>query len=169
MNVSVYEDRHERVLGIYPNSFGFGFALMQGALTVIDKGMVKIKPACNTTALKKIKKLIEKYEPERVILEDFEANRLEKSPRVKQLIRSVQSYLKANNIPVSLYSREQIRLVFEIWNATTRYEIAEVIARNIPKFKMLLFDKPKYPKSEAYSSALFDAVSLCICHYYLTT
>lgn len=169
MNVSVYEDRHERVLGIYPNSFGFGFALMQGALSVIDKGMVKVKPACNTTALTKMKKLIEKYEPERVIVEDFEANRLGKSPRVKQLIRSLQSYLKVKEIPVNLYSREQIRLVFDIWNARTRYEIAEVIVRNIPKLRMLLFDKPKYPKSEAYGSALFDAVSLCICHYYLTT
>lgn len=169
MSASAYEDRHERVLGIYPNSYGFGFALMQGALTVIDKGMIKIKPACNTEAMSKIKELIEKYEPQRIILEDFESNRLGKSARVKQLIRSIQSYLKAKDIPVSLYSREQIRLVFDIWNAKTRYEIAEVIAHNIPKLKMLFFDKPKYPKSEAYSSALFDAVSICICHYYLTT
>lgn len=169
MDVSVFDERHERVLGIYPNSYGFGFALMQGALTVIDKGMMKIKPACNTEAMGKIKELIAKYEPERIILEDFESNRSFKSPRIKQLIRSVQSYLKAKDIPASLYSREQIRLVFEIWNAKTRYQIAEVIARNIPKLKMLFFDKPKYPKSEAYSSALFDAVSICICHYYLTT
>jgi len=31
------EDNHERILAIYPNSYGFGFALMQGSLTVIDK------------------------------------------------------------------------------------------------------------------------------------
>lgn len=169
MNVRVYEDRHERVLGIYPNSYGFGFTLMQGALTVIDKGMVKIKPACNTTAMTKIKELIDKYEPERVILEDFQANRLGKSARIKQLIRSILSYLNAKDISASQYSREQIRLVFAIWNANSRYEIAEVIARNIPKLKMLFYDKPKYPKSEVYQSGLFDAVSICICHYYLTT
>ena len=92
MTVSAYEDRHERVLGIYPNSYGFGFTLMQGALTVIDKGMVKIKPACNTTAMSKIKGLIDKYEPERIILEDFDANKNSKSPRIKQLLRSCLLY-----------------------------------------------------------------------------
>ncbi len=167
MNVKLFEDRHERVLGIYPNSYGFGYALMQGALTVIDKGVIRIQPIDNTEVLTKVKALIKKYEPERVILEDFNGNRSHKCARVKQLIRSICAYLKAHKIEVSQFSREQIRMVFDIWNAKSRYEIAEVIARNIPKLKMLFFDKPKYPRSETYYFGLFDAVSLCIVFYYL--
>lgn len=163
------EENHERILSIYPNSYGFGFALMQGALTVIDKGVVRITPMSNTESMVEIKKLIKKYDPDRVILEDFKGNSSFKCARVKQLIRSVSAYLKMNEINYSLYSREQIRIVFDIWNAKTRYEIAEVIVRNIPKLRMLFFEKPKYPRTETYHFGLFDAVSLCICHYYLST
>jgi len=161
------EDNHERILAIYPNSYGFGFALMQGSLTVIDKGIVRITPMTNAESLVRLKELIKKYEPERVILEDFKGNSSFKCARVKQLIQSVIAFMKINKISYSEYSREQIRIVFDIWNAKTRYEIAEVIVRNIPKLRMLFFEKPKYPRTETYHFGLFDAVSLGICHYYL--
>lgn len=45
----------------------------------------------------------------------------------------------------------------------------EVIAKNIKSFEVLLYPKPKYPNSQKYLTALFDAVSLGITHYYKTT
>jgi hypothetical protein len=101
-----------------------------------------------------------------LFIEDYSGNYSNKSKRVIDVLKAIQKYSKQKGFLSSSYSREQIRLVFSNWHAKTRYEIAEVISRNVEAFSNLLFDKPKYPKTEHSRSAQFDAASLGITHYY---
>ncbi|QNM84899.1 hypothetical protein H9W90_11950 [Polaribacter pectinis] len=139
---------------------------MKNPLEVIEKGMISITPIDNTVVLQKVKHLIRKLKPERIIIEDFRGTYSNKSQRVIEVLRAIQKYSKQKGFALSSYSREQIRLVFSNWQAETRYEIAEVISRNVEAFTNLMFDKPKYPKTEHFRSAQFDAASLGITHYY---
>lgn len=158
----------ECILAIYFNSRGYGFTVMKNPLEVIEKGMKCITPVDNTEVLKKVRKLIRRIQPERIIIEDHQGKGSNKSKRVIELLNKIKQFAKQKDIPLSAYSREQIRLVFGNWHASTRYEIAEVIARNVDAYKNLLFDKPKYPSVEHFRSAQFDSASLGITHYYLT-
>ena len=168
MNDNRYvQDGEEFILSLYFNSLGFGFVLMKNPLEVIEKGMISISPIDNTVVLQKVKHLIRKLKPERIIIEDFRGTYSNKSQRVIEVLRAIQKYSKQKGFALSSYSREQIRLVFSNWHAETRYEIAEIISRNIEAFTNLMFDKPKYPKTEHFRSAQFDAASLGITHYYM--
>ena len=161
------QDGEERIISLYFNAIGFGFVLMKNPLEVIEKGMICITPIDNQEVLKKVKHLIRKTKPERIVIEDYTGEGSNKSKRIIALLKTIKAYAKQKGIVLSSYSREQIKLVFSNWHAETRFEIAEVIARNVEAFSNLLFDKPKYPKTEHFRSAQFDSASLGITHYYL--
>ncbi len=163
------DEDFEKILSVYPNSKGYAYVLMEGPTIVIEKKMVSISPVDNHRILKDITDLLKNYIPDALILEDTSCKFSRKGGRGKQLLRSLSLSAKHQGIPVYSYAREDIRLVFEIWRAKSKYEIAEVIAKNIKNFEMLLYPKPKYPDSQKYLTALFDAVSLGITHYYKTT
>ncbi len=160
---------YETILALYPNAKGYAYALMQGPTVVPEKKMVSISPVDNTRIIREVSDLLKRYTPDAVILEDTSCKFARKGARGKQLLRSLNLSAKYRGYPVYSYSREDIRLVFEPWRATTKYEIAEVIAKNIKGFEMLLYPRPKYPDSQKYLTALFDTISLGITHYYKTT
>lgn len=161
------KEGEERILAIYFNTEGFAFTLMNNPLEVIEKGMVRVTPIDNNEIMTKLKRLVRKLKPERVVVEDYAGGGSHKSERIIQLLGRIVRYCKNKDIPYSRYSREQIRCVFEIWHANTKYEIAQVIARNVEAYANLLFEKPKYPKTEHSRSVQFDAASIGITHYYV--
>ena len=146
------------------------FEAAKSAMYVYINGKyVGYSQGSKTPAEFSITNYIKTYSPDALILEDTSCKFSRKGARGKQLLRSLALSAKQQGVSVYSYSREDIRLVFEIWRAKTKYEIAEVIAKNIKGFEMLLYPKPTYPNSQKYLTALFDAVSLGITHYYKTT
>ena len=131
------------VLALYPNQLGFGYALMENALTLKDYQIVVSRPMSNKYLLKRIRELIKFYEPEIVILEDIKTKRTIKSKRVQELMESILSYAVTNKIPFALYTREQIREVFLNFKAKSKFEIASTIAQNIPALKNRLGNKDR--------------------------
>jgi len=156
------------VLAFYPNQLGFGFSLMENALSLKDYQIVVSRPMSNKYLLKRIKELIAFYEPEIVVLEDIETKRARKSKRVKKLMQSVLNYAVTNKIPFAQYTRAQIREVFLNFKAKSKYEIASTIAQNIPILKNRLGNKRLIYKAEPYAMGIFDSISLAVTHYYLT-
>ena len=156
------------VLAFYPNQLGFGFALMENALTLTDYQIVVSRPMSNSYLLKRIKELIVFYEPEIVILEDIETKKSRKSKRVQKLMNLIISYAISHKVPLAFYSREQIREVFLNFKAKSKFEIASTIAQNIPVLKNRLGDKRLIYKAESYAMGIFDSISLAVTHYYKT-
>ena len=159
----------ELVLAIYFHTAGFGYSLMNSPIEVLDKAKVVVTPADNKVVMQKVKKLIKKTRPSRIIIEDYKGKGSNKCERIRKLLQEVTRFGKRKGITVSSYSREQIKIVFSHWNASTRYEIAQVIASNVETFETLLFEKPVYPALEHSRSPILDAASLGITHYYITT
>jgi len=155
------------VLAFYPSFRGFGYAVMEKALEVIDTQVVAIRPVSNSMALKRMKEIIEYYKPEIVVLEDYRGMGSRKSKRVQKLIDSITKYAEKKKLNLTTYSRANIRFVFSNFNAHTKHEIATVIAENIPLMKNRLMEKRKTSETEKYIASAFDAVSLGITHYYM--
>lgn len=156
------------VLAIFPNPKGFGYALMQDALNVIDYGMVTISPICNRKILKRITSFLENDKPTTVVLENYRGRLSFKSKRIQKLIDKISKEANKRKIGVAKYAREQIRHVFSQFGAKNKYEISKVITENIPVLKPHLKPKRRCFEAESYTMGIFDAVALGITHYYLT-
>lgn len=156
------------VLAIFVHARGFSIAIMENALTVINAYNVVIHryPIRNKDVMKRIKEKIDFYLPEIVILEDAKGYGSKKSKRVKKNITLIENYAQSINLSVRKYSRNDIRFVFNTFNAHSKYEIAKVIAENIKQLPISLPKKRESHEPEHYSINIFDAISLGITHYY---
>lgn len=168
MSKSVNKKKDELILCLYPNSIGFGFAIMTNALNVLSSKVVHIRPISNTQALKRMRQLIDYYKPKVIVIEDYLGIGSRKSKRIQKVIDSVSRYALKNQLKTSKYSRSDIRYVFSNFNAHSKHEIACVIAENIKSMEHKLVTPRKTNESEKYMVGAFDAVSLGITHFYMT-
>ena len=155
------------VMGIYPNARGFGYAIFEKATDPLMCGTIVVKPMSNKECQKRIEKLIDHFKPRRMVLEDTTDNR-HKRARVKKLIDKLILKCTQKNIEIQLKSRAAIQDVFIQFGAVTKLEIADVIVRWLPQYRSKLpgVRKPGHP--EDYYQGMFDAMSLVLCHFYLT-
>jgi hypothetical protein len=158
------------VMAIFLHSRGFSVAILEDALTVISAYNVVLHnyPINNKDIIEKVKEKINFYLPEVVILEDADGFGSRKGKRVKRAISSIEKYAGINKVSVSKYSRNDIRFVFNAFNAHSKYEIAKVITDNVKQLPVELPKKRLSHKPEHYSMTIFDAISLAITHYYQT-
>lgn len=155
------------VYAIYPNATGFGFVIMKNANKLIDYGSVRINPICNRKILERIKKSIDYFRPTILILSDPHSKSSRTGKRTRKLILKIIEYADFLNLPTELYSRDQIRNVFEIHGTVTKYEIAQYL---LADFKELEPKKPRERKlwvSEDRNMAIFDALSLALTWFWL--
>lgn len=162
------QNKDKFVLAIYPNALGFGFAFMENAVTVKDYQIVTARPKSNATLMKRVIDYIKYYEPDVVVLEDYNGKQSRKSKRIKTLIDTIKKYADSKDIKTTLYSRAHIKMVFSGFKAKTKYEITRTISESIPELNKLMKPKRKIWEAESYSQGIFDAVSLGISYYYLS-
>ena len=159
--------KEQIVLCLYPNAIGFGFAVMTNALNVLCSQVINIRPVSNTQSLKRIKEIINYYEPKIVVIEDYLGIGSRKSKRIQKMIDSIYRHAMKKRLEIYKYSRSNIRYVFSNFNAHTKHEIACVIAENIKSLEHKLVKPRKTNESEKYMAGAFDAVSLGITHFYM--
>lgn len=156
------------VLSIFAHSRGFGIAVLEDALTVLNAYNVVIHkyPISNRDIMNRIKEKVDFYLPEVVILEDANGFGSRKSKRIQKVITMIEQYVLSKKLLVNKYSRNDIRFVFNSFNAHSKYEIAKVISENVKQLPIKLPKKRKSHEPEHYSMNIFDAISLGITHYY---
>ncbi|MCI5056812.1 MAG: hypothetical protein MRY83_11930 [Flavobacteriales bacterium] len=156
------------VMALFLHSRGFSIAILEDALTVINAYNVVLHkyPISNATILQKVKEKISFYLPEVVILEDAEGFGSRKGTRVKRAIKKIEKYAIEQKLSISKYSRNDIRFVFNAFNAQSKYEIAKVITENVKQLPVELPKKRLSHKPEHYCMTIFDAIALGITHYY---
>jgi hypothetical protein len=155
--------RHTLVLGLYPTTRGFAFALFEGPLSPYDWGVSYMKGGKNEWCLKKIAVLLDRYAPDAVVLQDMSSTGTWRVPRIRALNSEIEKLAEARGIPVFAYSRRQVRPYFP--PPHTRQQIAETIAQHIPAFESFLPPVRKIWKSENPHMSLFDVAALVLTHY----
>lgn len=156
-----------KTVAFYPFTRGFGYAVMESPLELEEFNLMDFKQFDIGRILALMREIITIHSPITLVLEDTNSKYCRKGAKAKQVIRAIALWAKKKGIHVEFYSREQIRNVFQRWNATTKYEIAEVLTRNIDKLQPLMFDKPKYPAREPNAEAIFSAVSMGVTYYFM--
>jgi hypothetical protein len=157
----------ENMLALFPNVKGFGYAYFLDEHEPKYYGMSVIKPAEKAKCLKRIIAMIETYQPSILLLPTPDGKYNRKRKRIQEILEEIREYAGKQDIPVKTYSREQIRLVFEQFDANSKLEIAEKICIWIPELEKY---KPAHRKSympEDYYQGMFDAISLIVTHSFL--
>lgn len=156
------------ILSIYPNTRGFGYMCIELPRTFIRYGVITSRPISNDDLLIRIKAFIEEFKPGIVILRNCNTPSGKLADRSQELVESILTGMKESDATFHIYTRQQIRDVFEILNAFTKQEIALKIAAEFPELKPYIPESRRPWNPEGYQMGIFDAMALIITHKYLT-
>ncbi|UCI07337.1 hypothetical protein [Mesorhizobium sp. B1-1-8] len=110
-------------------------------------------------------KIIERFSPDAVILEEMEMADSCRSPRLRTINGYLAAYIEGYGLPLYRYSPTQVRTTFSYLPQVTKGAIAVEIARLTPAFLRLVPRRRRAWMSESARMGLFDAASLVITHY----
>ena len=142
MDMTGFQDNP--VLAVCAFSRGFAFVLFEGPESPFDWGVREIKGKNkNVKTLDALKGLIDRYRPEVLVLTDMSENNSRQTSRVRKLHRMIKHLAGTEYVDLYQFPKSAVKAYFEPVGATTKYEIAKVIAQQIPAFSHRL---PPYRK-----------------------
>jgi|SRR5579863_1066928 len=156
------------IFALHASSRGFGYVVFTGPWSPHDWGTVDARGDKNSVCLRKLEKLLDRFLPETLILEEARsvANR---SDRINRLYKAIVALCRGRSIDVAIYRLGDIKFCFASVGARTRQEIAEAVARQLSAFDHRV-PKPRKPwDSEARRMPMFCAAALGLTHYQLGT
>jgi hypothetical protein len=160
-----HEHPQTLVLSIYPFSRGFAFVLFEGPESPFDWGVKEIKEKHkNTRTLDEIKKLIDRYRPEVLVIEDTGKDS-RRTSRIRRLYRMLVHLAEAEYVDLHRCSRTEVKACFTSVGARTKYEIAKAIATQIPAFAHRIPPLRRVWMSEDPRQSLFDAAALGLTYF----
>ncbi|MGA3266486.1 MAG: hypothetical protein ABSE16_06670 [Verrucomicrobiota bacterium] len=155
--------KYFRILAIALSFGGFGFVVMEGRKTIIERGRRKADGNKNAQSLAKTKKLLSFYRPDALVLQDVEAKGSRRYPRIKRLNRQLKRVAEKRMIKVKLISKKQLRSLLLGSPNGTKQEMAEMLAAQFPdELASRLPPKRKFGNSEDSRMDIFDAVGLAV-------
>lgn len=149
-----------RVLSINPSTRGFGFAIFEGKDSLIDWGVKSVRKDKTANSLVKIGRLASLYLPQMIILEDHGSSWARRAGWAKDSVPKIQQMAAEINIESRCFSRKEMKRAFASSNASTKYQMATVIAKLFPELEPRLPAVRKPWMSEDYRMGIFDAVAL---------
>jgi Holliday junction resolvasome RuvABC endonuclease subunit len=165
-----------RILALSPHSKGFGLVIFEDNYNLLDWGLKycrttststtcsKTTPAAqlNRNCLTVISQLIEYYEPDVVITEDWTASTCKRHKRVKKLLSQIQLLANKQNLQCCRFSRLQIQKQFAEYQVKTKQEIAVCLSSLFAELTPYLPKPRKLWMSENPRIHIFTALSLCL-------
>ena len=159
------QDRERLILAIYTTTRGFGFVVFEGRHRTIDWGVKDARGDKNRKVLAKIEELMSWYRPAMLVLEHAHGTGSRRAERIRQLHLQIVELAKTRKIPIRQFSRSDIKAAFASRSASTKYEIAQAVSRELPDLAPWLPPPKKIWMSEDRWLGMFDAASLALTFY----
>lgn len=155
---------HFRILAIAPTTRGFGFAVLDGNETLVDWGVRRIDGKIkNTWSLAMVEKLVARYQPGVMVLQDTLAKSSRRAPRIKALTKRIIALAKGHKVRVKLFTFEKVRKIFFADGKGTKHALAEIIAKQFPgELSSYMPPKRRAWTNEDSRMDIFDAVALAL-------
>ena len=153
-----------RVLAIDPGSRGFGFAIVEWPLQLIDWG-VKSARTTKRRPSSKVDDLVKKYRPTILLLENCDKNPRRRA-NARAFARAIHKMAKDKRIAVRLIRADRVKQVFGAFHAQTKSEIACAVAKQLPELASILPRVRKPWMTEDYRMSIFDAAALALTYMY---
>jgi Holliday junction resolvasome RuvABC endonuclease subunit len=153
-----------RLLAIALSSRGFGYAVLEGQNSLIECGAKSVKGKDkNRQCVAKVKKLLEFYRPDVLVLQDVAAKDSRRAPRIQALNKQMVEMAKKRKLSVAMFSMEQVRSLLLNNAKATKHELAEMLAVQFPaELESRLPPKRRPWQSEDSRMDIFAAMSLAV-------
>jgi hypothetical protein len=159
--------RYDLVLAIYPQSRGFAFIPFEGWLSPMNWGIHEAHgPRKNAWCLNKINALLDLYMPGIVVLQDMSDRGARRAPRIQQLNDRIAELADRRGMAVQKHSRARVLDYFTAVGATTKQNIAERIAKQVPALERYVPPARKPWMSEDPRMGIFDAAALAWMYFH---
>lgn len=153
------------VMAVQPTSRGFAWVLFESATLPVAWSLVHAHPGRHDRLVSRLARLLDRYEPAAFVLEAFEGRGTQRSPRIQKLCRSMIHEAEGRGIATTIFEFDEVELAFARFGATSRSEIARVIAEHLDAFSHRLPKKRKLGNSEDPRRSLFDAAALALTYF----
>tara|TARA_R110002124_G_scaffold243235_1_gene408322 strand:+ start:33157 stop:33654 length:498 start_codon:yes stop_codon:yes gene_type:complete len=153
-----------RVLGLHPTARGFGWVVFEGVFKPVDWGLVCARGHKNAVCVRRLKQLLDRFEPEVLVLEAFDPDTTRRARRIARLGAAMLRLADARGVESVIYHRAYIGAAFAEVKATTRREIAEAVASHLEPFRHRLPPRRRPWESEDAREALFAAAAVVLTH-----
>jgi hypothetical protein len=153
------------VLAIAPTTRGFGYAVFANMRGPVDWGVKEVRTAKNRQALKRAGELFDTFRPAYLVIEDWEAEGSRRERRICALLEAITQKASLQGIVMHRYPRVTVGDTFRAYGASSKDDIAAVIAAEIPEFGQELPRRRRIWESEHYSMAIFEAAALAMTYY----
>jgi hypothetical protein len=156
------ESRGKLVLAIHLQTRGFAYCLFERWTTPVDWAVHDIRGLHkNDLCRKRIEAVVRLHTPDVIVLQAMSGEDSNRSLRIKRLNRAVTALAERQSLTVRTYSRAAIREAFAShFGASTKQQIAEMIANHIPALHLYLPPARKPWMSEHERMGMFDAAAL---------
>jgi hypothetical protein len=150
-----------RVLAVDPVSRGVGFAVLEGQDNLIDWGIKTTERADNAKSARVIDKLIDRFRPDLLVLEDWDSAGSRRCGRVETLLGRIATK-EGKRVLVRLVTRREIRAIGPLPLTSTKHGRASFLAERFPELQAFLppARKPWMPEDDRM--AIFDALSFAV-------
>lgn len=156
---------HSMVLSVYLNHRGFTFVLFEGPESPFDWGARGSRQRTGTEIVAEVKKMIDRYRPEVLVIEDTSVKGSRRTPRIRRMYRKLMHLAQVEYVDLCRFSRAEVRGTFVAVGASTKYEIAKAIAAQVPAFAHRVPRPRKAWEGPDRREHLFDAAALGLTFY----
>ena len=155
--------KYALTMSLYANSRGFAFVVFEGTLSLYDWRIVEVRgPKKDEECLHKITAILDRSEPDVLILQDTGPSGTPRASRLVALNNAVEAAAHQRSIPVFKYSRAEVYSCFASAGFANKESLAEFIAEHIPAFEQYVPPPRKPWKSEDGRMGIFDAAALAL-------
>ncbi len=155
-----------RVLALHATTRGFAFCLFEGSGQLIDFGIKHVKRGDkNKESLALIERLIVRYDPHVIVIEDVTEPGSKRLSRVRNLYRDIEKLADRASIETYAYPWQIVFSVFKDGQPKTRHDLANMVAVILPAIARRLPPKRKIWLPQDARQALFDAAAVGITYY----
>lgn len=154
-------------LSIVPTTKGVAYAVFEEKTKLVDYAHSFFEASKATDAVSFFQELLDFYEPQYVVLDDYNDKETRRAPRIKTLIRLFEQRAKFKDCQIFFYTQNQQKEAFSSTGVLTKYQRARVICNWFEQLYIQMPYKRKPWQSTDYRQGVFDAISLALTHFYL--
>ena len=154
-----------RILSLDPTNKGFGYAVLELPVRLVEWGITRVAGEKHAGALLKFEKLLSRFRPDAVVLEDAEAPGSRRQPRVRLLIEALMRITRERGIAIYTVARTAVLTCFSATEGrATKYSIATHLSRMFPELAGQVPPPRKPWQTEYERMSVFDALALAVTH-----
>jgi hypothetical protein len=145
------------IVGIDPTPRGLAFVFFESG-ELLDWGTRR----SDDGEIRLLDRLLDDVNADVLVLEDPDAPRSERRPRMKELLRRLRAHAESRGVELRLVSRHAVRSEWAKRGRTRKHAVAEAIAESFPEIDVLVPRVRKVYRSEEARAEIFDALSIVL-------